>query len=156
MWVVVYTKPNFEKKLAADLSKMAIQHYLPIKRIKVKRSDRKVWVDKLLFRSYIFIEQNDYDKNRESICKMSGFIKVLYNASKPVTVSNEEVSRLNELCENPINIELAVSKPSIGDTIFLKYFDVKGIISRIKKGNTITVYVPSLNVYLTVSAQNEV
>jgi transcription antitermination factor NusG len=155
MWVVIYTKPNFEKKLATDLSKMAIKHYLPIKRIKVQRSDRKVWVDKLLFRSYVFIEHDEYDKNRESICKINGFIKVLYNAGKAVTVSNDEVSRLVDLCENPINIELAIAKPSIGDSIFLKDFQIEGMISRIKKGKTITVYVPSLNVYLTVSAQNE-
>lgn len=155
MWVVIYTKPNFEKKIAADLTRMGIKYFLPIKRVKVQRSDRKVWTDKLLFRSYLFIEQIDYNMKRDIICKINGFIKVLYNAGKAVTVADDEILRLTELCENPVNIELAIAKPILGDSIFLKDFQIEGMISRIKKGKTITVYVPSLNFYLTVSAQNE-
>jgi hypothetical protein len=92
---------------------------------------------------------------RDIICKINGFIKVLYNTGKAVTVTDDEIFRLTELCKNPVNIELAIAKPIVGDSIFLKDFQIEGMISRIKKGKTITVYVPSLNVYLTVSAQNE-
>ncbi len=150
-WVVIYTRSNFEKKLAQHLDKFKIESYLPIQKIRKQWKDRKKWVDELLFRSYVFIRKEDYEKSRESICKIDGFIRVLYSNNKPLYVSNIEIENLKQITSQSFKLTIESIDPKEGDIIFLKDFNIEGIISRITKANKVIIYVPTLNYYITVS-----
>ena len=150
-WVVIYTRSNFEKKLAQHLDKFKIESYLPIQKIRKQWKDRKKWVDELLFRSYVFIRKEDYEKSRESICKIDGFIRVLYSNNKPLYVSNIEIENLKQITSQSFKLTIESIDPKEGDIIFLKDFNIEGIISRITKTNKVIIYVPTLNYYITVS-----
>lgn len=150
-WVVIYTRSNFEKKLAQHLDKFKIESYLPIQKIRKQWKDRKKWVDELLFRSYVFIRKEDYEKSRESICKIDGFIRVLYSNNKPLYVSNIEIENLKQITSQSFKLTIESIDPKEGDIIFLKDFNIEGIISRITKANKVIIYVPTLNYCITVS-----
>ena len=61
-WFVLYTKPQFELKVAQSLESMGIQAYCPVfKQIK-QYSDRKKKVEKPLLQSYVLVKLDDKDR----------------------------------------------------------------------------------------------
>jgi len=150
-WVVIYTRSNFEKKLAQNLSKFKIEYFLPTQKVLKQWKDRKKWVDELLFRSYVFIRKQEYDKYRDSICKLDGFIKVLYSNNKPLIVTDVEIENLKQITSQSYKLTIESVNPQKGDVIFLKDFNIEGIINRITNSDKIILYVPTLNYYITVS-----
>ena len=150
-WVVIYTRSNFEKKLAQNLSKFKIEYFLPTQKVRKQWKDRKKWVDELLFRSYVFIRKQEYDKYRDSICKLDGFIKVLYSNNKPLIVTDVEIENLKQITSQSYKLTIESVNPQKGDVIFLKDFNIEGIINRITNSDKIILYVPTLNYYITVS-----
>ena len=150
-WVVIYTRSNFEKKLAQSLTKFKIENYLPTQKVRKQWKDRKKWVDELLFRSYVFIPKHEYDKFRDSICKLDGFIRVLYSNNKPLFVTDVEIENLKQITSQSFKLTIESVNPKKGDVIFLKDFNIEGVISRITNSDKIIIYVPTLNYYITVS-----
>ena len=55
-WIAVYTKPRHEKTVENELQKKGYEVYLPLLKERRKWSDRKVWVEFPMFRSYIFVK----------------------------------------------------------------------------------------------------
>lgn len=60
-WYAVYTKSRFEKKVAEELEKKKVEHYLPLQKSLKQWSDRKKYVDEPLFKSYIFVRVSNQD-----------------------------------------------------------------------------------------------
>lgn len=54
-WVAVYTRSRSEKQVAERLAKAGFEHYLPMRQVKHKWSDRVKLVDEPLIKSYIFV-----------------------------------------------------------------------------------------------------
>ena len=52
--IALYTKPRFEKRVAAKMEELGFEHYLPLQRQLHQWSDRTKWVEIPLFTSYIF------------------------------------------------------------------------------------------------------
>jgi len=61
-WFVAYVMPSMEKKAAEDLSRMGIECYLPIQKVRRKWSDRIKVVDQLLIPRLIFIRTTQADR----------------------------------------------------------------------------------------------
>lgn len=150
-WVVVYTKPNFEKKIAEKLNMFGVEYYLPIQRVRVQRSDRKVWVNKVLFKSYVFIKKSRFLAQREDIIRIDGFLKLITNNQKPVTVKQLEIDNIKLLLANNFKLDISQEIPEIGSTIYIDELKIEGIVQRIKANKSIQVYIPSLNAYLSLS-----
>ena len=55
-WLVIYTKPRQEKKLAERLHHAGYTVYCPTQRMKKRWSDRWKWIEQPLFPSHIFIQ----------------------------------------------------------------------------------------------------
>ena len=55
-WLVIYTKPRQEKKLAERLQQAGYTVYCPTQRMKKRWSDRWKWIEQPLFTSHIFIQ----------------------------------------------------------------------------------------------------
>ncbi len=65
-WMVVYTKPKREKKLAKYAAENGIHYYLPLTDSVRIYSDRKVTFTKPLFSGYIFVKC-DFEKKKSII-----------------------------------------------------------------------------------------
>ena len=46
-WLVIYTKPRWEKKLADQLTAKGFTVYCPTQRVKRRWSDRTKWIDQI-------------------------------------------------------------------------------------------------------------
>jgi len=59
-WYLIYTNAKQERKVASQLDKLKIEHYLPLVKIAREWSDRIKLLDSPLFPSYLFVYLNQF------------------------------------------------------------------------------------------------
>ena len=91
-WLVVYTKPRQEKKLAERLTQMGYEVYCPTQRIKKRWSDRWKWIERPLFASHLFIQMDP--ERRDGIYFVPGFVRFLFWLKRPAQVRPQEIDTL--------------------------------------------------------------
>jgi len=91
-WLVIYTKPRQEKKLAERLTQLGYEVYCPTQRIKKRWSDRWKWIDQPLFTSHLFIQINP--EHRDAIYYVPGFVRFIFWLKRPAQVRPEEIDIL--------------------------------------------------------------
>ncbi|MFI1772476.1 UpxY family transcription antiterminator [Thalassobellus citreus] len=117
-WYVLYVKPQNEKKVADMLSKGNIEVYCPmIKETKVW-SDRKKTIEVPLFKSYVFVQL--LDKDRQLVFNYPGIIRYLFWLGKPAIVKNEEIDIIKHWLSSDCVEEFSVSKFEPGERVFIK------------------------------------
>jgi transcription antitermination factor NusG len=89
IWYAVYVKSRSEKKVAAELQALAIDHYLPLQKILKKWSDRKKWIEEPLFRSYIFVQIDPSDYY--NVLNLNGVVKYITFEGKAVPVPEQQI-----------------------------------------------------------------
>jgi transcription antitermination factor NusG len=106
-WLVIYTKPRQEKKLAERLQQAGYSVYCPTQRIKKQWSDRWKWVEQPLFTSHIFIQIEP--ERRDAVYFVPGFVRFLFWLKKPAQVRPQEIEILkkwlNDYTPEAIKIE---------------------------------------------------
>jgi len=106
-WLVVYTKPRQEKKLAERLTQMGYEVYCPTQRIKKRWSDRWKWIEQPLFTSHLFIQIDP--ERREAIYFVPGFVRFLFWLKRPAQVRPQEIDVLkkwlNDFTPEAFNIQ---------------------------------------------------
>jgi transcription antitermination factor NusG len=95
-WFVLYTRPQFELKVAKALNSMGFRAYCPVYKQVRQYSDRKKIVEKPLLRSYVLVKL--HGKDREQVFSISGVVRYLFWLGKPVIVLEKEI----ELMENTL------------------------------------------------------
>ena len=88
-WFVLYTKPQFEVKVAQGLEAMGIRAYCPVYKEIKQYSDRKKKIEKPLLRSYVLVQLED--KDREVVFAIYGVVRYLFWLGKPAIVREEEI-----------------------------------------------------------------
>mgnify|MGYP000722051194 CR=1 FL=1 len=88
-WLVVYTKPRQEKKLAERLQQAGYTVYYPTHRMKKRWSDRWKWIEQPLFTSHIFIQIDP--ERRDAVYFVPGFVRFLFWLKRPAQVRLIEV-----------------------------------------------------------------
>ena len=96
-WFVIYTKPQFEVKVAKALEAMGIRSYCPLFTQIKHYSDRKKKVEKPLLRSYVLVQLED--KDRAQVFTIPGVVRYLFWLGKPAIVREEEI----ELMRNALD-----------------------------------------------------
>ena len=91
-WYAVYVKSRAEKKVAAELLHLGIDHYLPLKRVLKQWSDRKKWIDEPLFKSYlfVFIDQSEY----YDVLQVPGIVKYISFERKAVAIPQQQIDAI--------------------------------------------------------------
>ena len=93
-WLVVYSKPRQEKKLAARLTQQGYEVYCPTIKVRKQWSDRVKVIDEPLFKSYVFIRIAP--NRREDIFHTPGFVRYLFWLKQPAQVREEEIMTLKK------------------------------------------------------------
>ena len=75
-WLVLYTKPHFEIKVAQILNSLGITAYCPTLKLIKQYSDRKKKAETPLLRSYVFVQIDDKERNR--VFSVPGVIRYLF------------------------------------------------------------------------------
>ena len=123
-WFAFYTKSKHEKLVCGNLTKQSYEVYLPLLREKKKWSDRKVWVQYPLFKSYIFVKIEP--KFEMSILKTPGIVKMIKFGNKPSPISEETIYALKLMINGgykPHSTESFIK----GDPVIVKDGPLKGL-----------------------------
>lgn len=92
-WYAVYTRPNFEKKVLADLKKLGIEVYCPLIKTKRKWADRWKMIETPLIRSIIFVYSN-LPKEKSSILSIYGVHRFLSEFGKNPEIPLKEIEAM--------------------------------------------------------------
>ena len=127
-WFVLYTKPNFEIKVAQSILKIGMESYCPVYNQIKQYSDRKKKVQKPLIPSYVFVKIND--KYREKVFEIGGVVRYLFWLGKPAEVREEEIELLKNNLSGNYN-EIVISKLIKGKEYTIPSGPLKGKTGKI-------------------------
>ena len=149
-WFVLYTKPNFEIKVAEGINLLGINAYCPVY-TKIKQySDRKKKVQKPLLPSYVLVKLLDED--RPKVFDIRGAVRYLFWLGKPAEVREEEIEMLKSNLKGSYDDAL-ISKLSKGKEYTIPSGPLKGqtgtVLDIVK--NKLRLELPSLGLYVTLS-----
>lgn len=114
-WYVVYTKPNWEKKVAELLGKKGIEQYCPLNRVQKQWHDRKKIVLEPLFTSYVFVRIDSESHSR--VRAMPGIINFVYWLGQPAIVKNEEIEAIRDFLLEHNTVYLEKAAVNVNDMV---------------------------------------
>ena len=149
-WFVIYTRPNFEIKVAEGIANLGIQAYCPTYTLVKKYSDRTKKVQKPLLPSYVLVQLED--KNRPKVFAIRGVVRYLFWLGKPAEVREEEIKLLRRNLKGNYD-EALISKLAKGKEYTIPTGPLKGktgtVLEIVK--NKLRLELPSLGLYVTLT-----
>ena len=102
-WHALYVRSRAEKKVYEQLNVMGYEAYLPlITRIK-QWSDRKMKVEEPLFKSYVFVRNNE--RQHYYVLGVYGVVCFVTFEHKAVVVPDKQVVAIKKYIDNPVDDE---------------------------------------------------
>jgi transcription antitermination factor NusG len=148
-WFVLYTRPQYEIKVAEALQGLGIRAYCPVYTQLKQYSDRKKKVEKPLLKSYVLVKIADQD--REQVFAIPGVVRYVFWLGKPAVVREEEI----ELMKNNLGgiyESICVEQLQKGSAYTIPEGPFKGqqgkVVTLLK--NRIKLELPSLGVLVTL------
>ena len=149
-WFVLYTKPNFEIKVADGINAHGINAYCPTFTQIKQYSDRKKKVQKPLLPSYVLVQLSEQD--RPNVFSIPGVVRYLFWLGKPAVVQEEEIELLRNNLKGVFD-DAKISKLSIGKEYTIPSGPLKGqtgtVLDVLK--NKLRLELPSLGLFVTLS-----
>ncbi|SDJ59909.1 Transcription antitermination factor NusG [Pedobacter sp. ok626] len=145
-WLVVYTRPRWEKKVDKLLKEQDIKSYCPIKQVTNQWADRKKIVDLPLFSGYVFVwvsEREEY-KVRATL----GVLNFIYYMGKPAVIRDNVIENIEHLLSTHSDYEVINSQEiNHGDRIRIKsgiFYNQEGTVIKVH-GKTVLMVFDHLN-----------
>ena len=152
VWMVVYTRPRYEKKVDNTLISKRIESYCPTRKVEKQWTDRKKIIEEVIFRSYVFVRINETE--RLEVLQTDGVMNFIFFDRKPATIRDEEIDLikmfLNEKSHSVSTIDADLFQPDtlvkINHGVFM---DNEGTILRSNK-KKVYVQLTSLSQVLVI------
>jgi len=149
-WFVLYTKPNFEIKVANSINSMGIEAYCPVYKQIRQYSDRKKKIIRPLIPSYIFLKLPE--ENRNKVFTVPGVVRYLFWLGKPAQVMEKEIELLKGNLNDNYD-EVLISKLTKGKEYTIPSGPLKGrtgtVLDVLK--NKLKLELPSLGLFVTLT-----
>ena len=149
-WFVLYTKPNFEIKVAEGINSLGINAYCPTYTQIKQYTDKKKKVQKPLLPSYVLVQL--LDKDRPKVFDIRGAVRYLFWLSKPAEVREEEIELLKSNLQGSYE-DAFISKLVKGKEYTIPSGPLKGqtgtVLDILK--NKLRLELPSLGLYVTLT-----
>jgi transcription antitermination factor NusG len=148
-WYAVYTRPRWEKKVAASLLEAGIENYCPINKVTRQWSDRKKVVLEPVFKGYVFVKVEETKK--WEVTNVSGILNYVYWLGKPAQIREEEIDMIKKFLNefNDVQVEakgfVVNSEVRIKQGVLMNYH---GIVVEVL-GNRAVVKIDSLDLQLS-------
>jgi transcriptional antiterminator RfaH len=148
-WFVLYTKPQFEIKVAEALQKIGVRAYCPVYTQLKQYSDRKKKVTKPLLRSYVLVKIED--KDRDQVFEIPGVVRYVFWLGKPAIVREDEIV-LMENNLSGIYESISVSTLEKGAAYTIPEGPFKGLSGKVVHldHNKMQLELPSLGMLVTL------
>jgi transcription antitermination factor NusG len=125
-WYLICTKKQQEKRVTELLAKKGVENYCPFTIMESKISGtKKITVSRPLFNGYVFVHITEDEI--QSVKKTPYITNMVYWKSKPVVVSEQEISTVKMMTENYHSIKL--EKTAVG-TLENFYFSEQNITTQ--------------------------
>ncbi len=100
VWVAIYSRPNSERKLAQELSKLGIETYVPIQSQLRQWSDRKKKIDVMIIPMIVFAHIIEVDV--ATICTRPHALRILTypGQKKPAIIPDKQIEQLKFILNN--------------------------------------------------------
>lgn len=147
-WYAVYTKPRWEKKVAATLTELQIENYCPLNRVTRQWSDRKKVVYEPLFTSYVFLRVAPAQHSR--LRQVDGILNLVTWLGKPALIRDEEIDIIRNFLKENMNVKLEKTFFQVNDPVKVTqgiFMEQEGSVVAVKN-RTVTVALPSLGYIL--------
>lgn len=151
-WYVLYTRPNFEKKVSKKLMEIGFFTYLPLKNELRCWNGRKAWVETPLFRSYVFVKTDL--KKKDLVFKASGIIKYISIGKKLAVLREREIDRIKQLCLHPGKIDIEFICLEVGKKVEISGGVLKGLqglLTEVDDNKKVRIYIEGLNCFASVT-----
>lgn len=153
-WYVITTKSRAEKKVSLGLTKLGIDHFLPLQKQLKQWKDRKKWVEVPLFHSYIFVFIQEQFRNE--VFEVAGVVKYLAVKGAPSVLQPEEIERIKKICSQEHEVSITANELQRGAEVEVTEGPLKGLKGRIKeRGNNAYLYIQIENLGFTASFKIE-
>ncbi|KXX72533.1 UpxY family transcription antiterminator [Flammeovirga sp. SJP92] len=151
-WLVIYTKPRSEKKVAERLNKKGFFTYCPTFTSIRQWSDRKKKIIIPVIPSYVFVKLNELE--RWEVLKDPGVLNFIFWQGKPAVIKDDQLNLFKNFINNtPEHSDIKVEDLSKGDRVLIKnsaFTDQSGIIESIHK-NKLELILLELNLKVICS-----
>jgi transcriptional antiterminator RfaH len=149
-WLVIYTKPRQEKKLAERLQQVGYTVYCPTQRMKKRWSDRWKWIEQPLFTSHIFIQIDP--ERRDAVYVVPGFVRFLFWLKRPAEVRPTEIETLKRWLNDFDHEAISIQPLATGSHVTVKSGPLQGREATVleQRGTKIELYLEDLRVKVSV------
>jgi transcription antitermination factor NusG len=152
-WYVVYTKPRWEKKVAAQLMQKEVEHYCPLNKVYRQWSDRKKVIMEPLFTCYVFVRITDREYVR--VKEASGVMNFVYWLNKPAVIRDEEIDVIKRIMNDYGSVTLEKSIVKVNDRVRVvggPLMELQGNVLEVKS-KSIRVSLPTLGYTIVAEIQ---
>jgi transcription antitermination factor NusG len=149
-WYAIYTKPRWEKKVAALMLKAGLEHYLPLRKEMRIWTDRKKMVEMPVLSSYLFVCIDDQQKTE--VRMVPGVVNFVYYNHKLAQVHNDEIEAMKLFLQEEGTLTIEHQYVKVGNVIqFNKHpFKQQRATIQLVKPNLIELLMHTLQVKLTI------
>jgi transcription antitermination factor NusG len=102
-WYAIYTCPNRERKIAAQLANRGFEHFLPQYESVRRWKDRRVRLQMPLFPGYVFVHLAL--QNRVGVLQIPGVVRFVGFDGRAIPVLEEDLTRVREFFKQGLRAE---------------------------------------------------
>jgi transcription antitermination factor NusG len=102
-WYAAYTSANHEKRVAEQLARRNVDHFLPLYEAVRRWKDRRVRLQLPLFPGYVFVRLPASERLR--VLQVSGVSQLVGCGNKPVSLPDEEIESLRRGANGNLRME---------------------------------------------------
>lgn len=124
-WLVLYTRPRYEKKVSRQLTERGIEHFLPLREEMRQWSDRKKLVEAPLFPGYIFVRVDE--RQRIQTLETDGAMKYIHFNGRVAEVRPSVIDNLRLLLTRPEGVRVEDAGLRIGQRVTVKHGPLAGL-----------------------------
>ena len=146
-WYAVYTRSNFEKKVAAELAAKRIEHYLPLVEQVHQWKDRKKVVEAPVFPGYVFARFVDTNRARLDVLRSSGSVRILGQAERIEPIPEMEIESIRRVLKANVP---CFAHPFLREGAWVRVKrgplkDIEGLLVRVKSRTRLVLSVTLLS-----------
>jgi transcription antitermination factor NusG len=148
-WYAIYTRPRWEKKIAAMLEDRGYEMYCPLNKVMRQWSDRKKVILEPLFKGYVFVKVEE-DKKWE-LLNINGIVNYVYWLGKPARIRENEIETIRKFLNEFSDVEVVDGVLPVNTAVRVKQgvlMNYRGIVLEII-GSKAKVKIESMGIQLS-------
>ncbi len=147
LWYALYTRSNFEKRVAAELAAKQVDAYLPLVREVHHWKDRQKQVEIPVFPGYVFARFVDRPQTRLGVLRTSGAVRILGSGNRIEPVPDPEIEAIRRLLQAQVP---CFAHPFLKEGAWVRVRrgplqDVEGLLIRVKNRTRLVLSVTLLS-----------